>query len=89
MPYALCPRRPMPYALCPMPYAVRVPHLSEKGYTSSLTFPPCPFIVVAISHPDFFYIFRCVCISVVVRSTLEANQLPIERLWKHTRKDLK
>ncbi len=22
----------MPYALCPMPYAVRVPHLSEKGY---------------------------------------------------------
>jgi len=24
----------MPYALCPMPYAVRVPHLSEKGYIS-------------------------------------------------------
>ena len=22
----------MPYALCPMPYARRVPHLSEKGY---------------------------------------------------------
>ena len=25
----------MPYALCPMPYARRVPHLSEKGYTLS------------------------------------------------------
>ncbi len=24
----------MPYALCPMPYAVRVPDLSEKGYIS-------------------------------------------------------
>ena len=24
----------MPYALCPMPYARRVPHLSEKGYIS-------------------------------------------------------
>jgi len=24
----------MPYALCPMPYARRVPHLSEKGYTT-------------------------------------------------------
>ena len=22
----------MPYALCPMPYALRVPHLFEKGY---------------------------------------------------------
>jgi len=41
MPYAhgaLGPRRPMPtepYDQCPMPteaYAVRVPHLSEKGY---------------------------------------------------------
>jgi hypothetical protein len=26
----------MPYALCPMPYARRVPHLSEKGYISVL-----------------------------------------------------
>jgi len=26
--YALCPRRPMPTEA----YAVRVPHLSEKGY---------------------------------------------------------
>ena len=26
----------MPYALCPMPYAVRVPHLSEKGYNKKL-----------------------------------------------------
>lgn len=25
----------------------------------------------------------------MVRSAIEANQLPIERLWKHTRKDLK
>jgi len=37
MPYALCPMPyalcPMPYALCPMPYPVRVPHLSEKGYS--------------------------------------------------------
>jgi hypothetical protein len=24
----------MPYALCPMPYARRVPHVTEKGYTS-------------------------------------------------------
>ncbi|WP_445171809.1 hypothetical protein [Microcoleus sp.] len=23
----------MPYALCPMPYARRVPHVTEKGYT--------------------------------------------------------
>ena len=22
----------MPYALCPMPYARRVPHVTEKGY---------------------------------------------------------
>ncbi len=31
----------MPYALCPMPYALcslikRAPHVTEKGYTSSL-----------------------------------------------------
>ncbi len=24
----------MPYALCPMPYARRVPHVTEKGYIS-------------------------------------------------------
>ena len=24
----------MPYALCPMPYARRVPHVTEKGYKS-------------------------------------------------------
>jgi len=23
----------MPYALCPMPYARRVPHVTEKGYS--------------------------------------------------------
>jgi len=32
MPYALCP---MPYAPCPMP--ARAPHVTEKGYISSLT----------------------------------------------------
>ena len=25
----------MPYALCPMPYARRVPHVTEKGYMCS------------------------------------------------------
>jgi len=25
----------MPYALCPMPYARRVPHVTEKGYSVS------------------------------------------------------
>jgi hypothetical protein len=29
---------PMPYALCPMPYARRVPHVTEKGYTSESNF---------------------------------------------------
>jgi len=24
----------MPYALCPMPYAGRVPHVTEKGYSA-------------------------------------------------------
>jgi hypothetical protein len=24
----------MPYALCPMPYARRVPHVTEKGYST-------------------------------------------------------
>jgi hypothetical protein len=24
----------MPYALCPMPYARRVPHFTEKGYSA-------------------------------------------------------
>ncbi len=32
---ALCP---MPYAHSPMPYAVRVPHLSEKGYINLIAF---------------------------------------------------
>jgi hypothetical protein len=27
----------MPYALCPMPYARRVPHVTEKGYIAVLT----------------------------------------------------
>jgi len=26
---------PMPYALCPMLYARRVPHVTEKGYSSN------------------------------------------------------
>jgi hypothetical protein len=26
----------MPYALCPMPYARRVPHVTEKGYIMSV-----------------------------------------------------
>jgi len=26
----------MPYALCPMPYARRVPHVTEKGYKCKL-----------------------------------------------------
>jgi hypothetical protein len=25
----------MPYALCPMPYARRVPHVTEKGYSTN------------------------------------------------------
>jgi len=27
---------PMPYTLCPMPYARRVPHVTEKGYNCIL-----------------------------------------------------
>jgi len=39
----------------------------------SLTCPPCPFGVVAIPHPDFFYILSSILISIVNRPAINAG----------------
>jgi hypothetical protein len=45
----------MPYALCPMPYARRVPHVTEKGYNTTINF-PCPLTKLISSIPNYFKI---------------------------------
>jgi hypothetical protein len=63
----------MPYALCPMPYARRVPHVTEKGYMS--TFLRWRLIVVYNTE-----IFLCYGIAVALISNHSAL-LSIKPLW--------